>query len=864
MRLAGRGSTIVFEWRCENPECGGRHTWSGRCADVVAGLSGCPFCCVKGRRFCTEPACVICFEKSVAGQAVALAHRQMSCAADADRQRTTPPLSAVVLEWLCLSPDCGHAWEASCADVCRTIKPSGCPYCCSRNAIVCEDHACEPCRRNSVLGSLVGRRLELAAGPAAARKLIAGSAQRCTWRCTNPECGHTWEAPPAHVCGPSTRLSSRSGSGIAKGGSGCPFCCTNGAIICVDAVCDPCTRNSVLAWACDLFIRDIKFAAGDVVARATAANAGDRCDWQCLANKDHPNWSARCKYVIGRHTGCPMCKNKTESMVYLFLAAEYGAEAVTPQERVPAIDAVRLLDFTVRLPDARPVVVEVDGGQHFRDIPTFKSVSAEQIANDTLKARGVIAAGWALVRISQEDVWSGHFQWNGPLRVAIHELSRSSSAAMSVRFLAADPSLYDRHKATLAAAQAATPAGGAAPAAAAASASGGGVSAAGAAAGWWARSSAASGPSAAAVAAFPPDRPPAAAARAANLGPGGLLAEVFGDDAPRAAGPGSSAFYPDSSLGGAGAGAAAFRAQQQGHVPRRPAPGAWGQQSGSAAQGAGTPLRADDPLWTPAPAAALSAATLPLSRLAASGAPPSSGTTLGRLTPMSAAADAAGGAAQAPRLAASGRAVATPAAPASVAAPATATPALSSGKGPQQQQQRVPAAAGSGAQAKKDEKKRKAHQAANQQAHNVQCFAGFFPGKSAVASTLSLPAAAAAVAAAAVAAAALPAGYGDATAADIVPGDTAAAAIVPEAGGAAAAAAAAAAVPADCELAMPSPAPGAAAALPTPVSLRSPLLWVARGLFSPGESMRQTGRCVAVLTLLHPSCRYVCDEPRCR
>ena len=104
------------------------------------------------------------------------------------------------LWWKCSKPGCGHEWQTSGSN--RSSNGSGCPACVSKTAT--------PTNNNN----LEARYPELAKeystrNPLLASQIYPRSGKKLWWKCSNPDCGHEWQAVVAN------RTSS---------GNGCPAC----------------------------------------------------------------------------------------------------------------------------------------------------------------------------------------------------------------------------------------------------------------------------------------------------------------------------------------------------------------------------------------------------------------------------------------------------------------------------------------------------------------------------------------------------------------------------------------------------------------------------------------------------------------
>jgi hypothetical protein len=125
--------------------------------------------------------------------------------------------------------------------------------------------------------------------------------------------------------------------------------------------------------------------------------------------------------------------------------------AVEAQLRFPWCRHRRELpfDFGVRQADGK-VLLEVDGPQHFEDMPYWRSDADGQIQRDTFKAFCALRTGSvSVIRISQADVYGGKWPtWQTQLKTAITRALEADKP--SVVYLSQEAVLYDRHREALA------------------------------------------------------------------------------------------------------------------------------------------------------------------------------------------------------------------------------------------------------------------------------------------------------------------------------------------------------------------------------------------------------------------------------
>ena len=109
--------------------------------------------------------------------------------------------------------------------------------------------------------------------------------------------------------------------------------------------------------------------------------------------------------------GCPTCYNKTEKKVYDYLINHYlglirGFKANWCKN--PETNLYYPFDFCIK---EKSVIIELDGGHHFRDVEHWKSSFEDRHRVDLVKQVAANENGFRVIRLLQEDVWSDKYDW---------------------------------------------------------------------------------------------------------------------------------------------------------------------------------------------------------------------------------------------------------------------------------------------------------------------------------------------------------------------------------------------------------------------------------------------------------------------
>lgn len=108
---------------------------------------------------------------------------------------------------------------------------------------------------------------------------------------------------------------------------------------------------------------------------------------------------------------CPNCYLKTENVVLSFLKEKY--EKVKNQYKVEWCKNKKCLPFDYFLSKFN-LIIEVDGRQHFRQVPKWESPGIIQ-ERDKYKMKCALKHGISIIRINQEDIYYNKYDWKEKL-----------------------------------------------------------------------------------------------------------------------------------------------------------------------------------------------------------------------------------------------------------------------------------------------------------------------------------------------------------------------------------------------------------------------------------------------------------------
>lgn len=150
--------------------------------------------------------------------------------------------------------------------------------------------------------------------------------------------------------------------------------------------------------------------------------------------------------------GCPMCKNRTEGLVYAKLKEKLeilGFEVEHMGNRVS--EGVGRMD--IRITNGRlTIYVEIDGPHHFRDLTSYHKSRVKDVqTKDLEKHLRARAKGHRVIRIDQDWVWRAYkkkskdYAWLARLQGTIQKISNGDDPGIDEMFLSGDHEKYLEH-----------------------------------------------------------------------------------------------------------------------------------------------------------------------------------------------------------------------------------------------------------------------------------------------------------------------------------------------------------------------------------------------------------------------------------
>ena len=123
-------------------------------------------------------------------------------------------------------------------------------------------------------------------------------------------------------------------------------------------------------------------------------------------------------YNIVNGRWCPLCKNKTEKKLLVWLKSTFTHYTIKHQAKFDWCVNEKPLPFDFLVVELK-LLIELDGAQHFTQVSNWTSPE-DTMAGDVKKMQDTIANGFSMIRVLQDDVWFDKNDWESKLKEAIH------------------------------------------------------------------------------------------------------------------------------------------------------------------------------------------------------------------------------------------------------------------------------------------------------------------------------------------------------------------------------------------------------------------------------------------------------------
>ena len=193
---------------------------------------------------------------------------------------------------------------------------------------------------------------------------------------------------------------------ITKHNQWCGYCSIPRKKLCGDSNCEHCIAGSIASLPQSVYWDYEK--NGDLKPYGVCRSTDKKYWFKCPECKISFQISGS---SLSAGCFCSTCYRKTEGKVYNELIKYYPTltrEFTADWCRSVKSGVLLRFDFCIK---EKAVIIEVDGGQHFKDVVGWKSSFEDQHAIDTFKQTNANDNGFRVIRIIQEDVWKDKYDW---------------------------------------------------------------------------------------------------------------------------------------------------------------------------------------------------------------------------------------------------------------------------------------------------------------------------------------------------------------------------------------------------------------------------------------------------------------------
>tara|TARA_B100001559_G_scaffold296591_1_gene279804 strand:- start:62 stop:907 length:846 start_codon:yes stop_codon:yes gene_type:complete len=193
---------------------------------------------------------------------------------------------------------------------------------------------------------------------------------------------------------------------ITKHNQWCGYCSIPRKKLCGDSNCEHCIAGSIASLPQSVYWDYEK--NGDLKPYGVCRSTDKKYWFKCLECNISFQISGS---SLSAGCFCSTCYRKTEGKVYNELIKYYPTltrEFTADWCRSVKSGVLLRFDFCIK---EKAVIIEVDGGQHFKDVVVWKSSFEDQHAIDTFKQTNANDNGFRVIRIIQEDVWKDKYDW---------------------------------------------------------------------------------------------------------------------------------------------------------------------------------------------------------------------------------------------------------------------------------------------------------------------------------------------------------------------------------------------------------------------------------------------------------------------
>ncbi len=402
-RVSKKTDTKKYWFKCD--AC--HHSFESIPYNISNG-SWCPYC--SSYKLCDDIDCQTCFNKSFASHKKAV-YWDYDRNADDKKPRSVFNISGKKYWFKC--DTCNHSFESTLSNI---SAGCWCPYCCSTSKLFCDDIDCQFCFDKSFASHEKANCWDYERNHNKDPRKVCNSSSKKYWfKCDT--CNHSFETVLYSI----------------SAGSWCPHCSLPPQRLCDDIDCQTCFNKSFASHEKAVYWDDERNSNEE--PRRVCNSSGKKYWFKCdTCNHSFESTLAN----ISKGKWCPLCKNKTEKLVFKHLSELYGEDVVHQKKFNWCKNKTtnRYLPFDICI-ESKKVIIEIDGCQHFKQIANWQSYDKTR-KRDIMKTKLANEHQYRLIRIVQKDVMNKNYDWLSSL---IEEIEHGNSNS----FISINDSIYDEH-----------------------------------------------------------------------------------------------------------------------------------------------------------------------------------------------------------------------------------------------------------------------------------------------------------------------------------------------------------------------------------------------------------------------------------
>lgn len=393
-----KSSKVAFIFDCD--VCG--HEFS-KPLDAIKKNSGCGFC--GNRQLCSKKTCIICHEKSFASSEKAIYWSEKN----KKIPRNVFKATADIIIFNCNV--CEHEFSSSLNHV--TSHGNWCGYC--SNTILCTKKTCHICHEKSV-ASLEKAKSWSEKNEKLPRNVFKTSNDTFIFNCG--VCNHEF----------SQQLN-------IGNDSWCPYCAFHK--LCSKENCKFCFDKSFASHEKNIF--------WSIKNNENPRNVRKYSQKIFIFNcNECKNEYMAALYNVSNGRWCNCTKNKTETILCNWLKEHYN---IIPQANFAwCKNDITNKRFRFDVSIDNEIIIELDGDQHIKDMPYWKSKCADVQKRDIYKMNCANEHGYSVIRIRQMDIYENKIDWRSELARCIKLLKSKKKIPECAKFFEDDQKMKDYYE----------------------------------------------------------------------------------------------------------------------------------------------------------------------------------------------------------------------------------------------------------------------------------------------------------------------------------------------------------------------------------------------------------------------------------